>query len=239
MLVAKYPGTGVSELARNTASSKTTIFRMLRTLEHHQMVRQAKDGTYWLGNAMLVLSTAASSQIDLVKFASPILEELTLKVNETVQMRVRDKMEALCIAKFEPSRDLRVHAVVGRRRPLYAGSSKVLLAYMPAEDQDEIIASKRPALTPRTITDAGRLRLMLQRIKEQGYCISRGEVSEQLVSVSVPVFAVDGSVVAAINIAAPAFRTQDTEIVRFTKLLAAAAGRISERLGWEPRTRIR
>lgn len=237
MLVAKHPGATLSELARHAATSKTSVFRLLRTMEHRQMVRRAENGGYWLGNAILVLSTAAGSQIDFVKFASPVLEELTLKVNETVQLRVRDNSEALCVAKFEPSRDLRVHAVVGRRRPLYAGSSKVLLAYMPEEEQEEFITSVRPALTPNTITDSRRLRQTLRSIRERGYCISRGEVSEQLVSVSVPIFAIDGSVVAAINIAAPAFRTQDTDIERFRKLLQAAANRISTRLGWQAQDR--
>src|SRR5690606_40085655 len=42
---------------------------------------------------------------------------------------------ALCISKYEPPRDLRVRAVVGRRRPLYFGSRKILLAFLPAATQ--------------------------------------------------------------------------------------------------------
>ena len=143
-----------------------------------------------------------------------------------------DNGESLCIAKFEPTRDLRVHAMIGRRRPLHAGSYKVLLAYLPPQVQAQMIPEKLERFTARTITTRARLEAELKRVREAGHCVSRGEVSDQLVSVSVPVLAFDGSVIAAVNIAAPAFRTQDSDIPRYIALLKNAARKISEGLGW-------
>lgn len=232
MEVAKFADVRLSEIARNLGETKPRILRMLRTLEHRALIQKTSAGGYRLGNAVLVLGTAATTQIDLVKLADPILKSLGAKVNETIQLRIRDNTEALCIAKFEPSRDLRVHAVVGRRRPLYAGSSKVLLAFLPPRLQAELIPDDLLSITERTITSRSRLMRELELIRRQGYCISRGEVSEQLCSVSVPVMAVGGSVVAALNVAAPAFRTQKPDLDRFVNLLGEAAIRISKGLGW-------
>ncbi|TPW26557.1 IclR family transcriptional regulator [Pararhizobium mangrovi] len=232
MQVARRPGCGVSEIARRVGETKAKTFRLLRTLERHAMVFCDASHGYRLGDAILVLGTAASGQIDLVKLASPIMEDLGLKVNETVQLRLRDDAEALCIAKFEPSRDLRVHAVIGRRRPLYAGSSKAILAFLPPAERDRQLPEKLIAFTRNTLTRRDQLEEEVRRIRAGGYCVSRGEVSDQLVSVSAPVFAIDGSIIACLNIAAPSFRTQDSDINRFIKLVTQAAASVSRGLGY-------
>ncbi|OHV79275.1 IclR family transcriptional regulator [Rhizobium sp. LCM 4573] len=232
MEVAKHPGNRLSDIARSLGETKPRILRMLRTLEHRGMVQKTTKGGFRLGNAILVLGTAASTQVDLVRIASPIMEDVGQKVNETVQLRIIDNSEALCIAKFEPTRDLRVHAMIGRRRPLHAGSSKVLLAFLPPQVQKQMLPEQLSRFTARTITHPGRLAAQLQAIRKDGYCISRGEVSDQLVSAAVPVLAFDGSVVASLNIAAPAFRTQEDDLQRFVVLLKDAAQQISKGIGW-------
>lgn len=232
MAVSQMPDATLSELAREIGETKQRILRMLRTLEHRGLVRKSVEGTYRLGNTAIVLGTAASTQVDLVRVANPILERLGQKVNETTQLRIIDNRESLCIAKFEPTRDLRVHSMIGRRRPLYAGSYKVLLAFLPPSVQAQMIPNTLVKFTERTITNRAKLGMELQRIRAAGHCVSHGEVSEQLVSVSVPVLAFDGSVIAAINIAAPAFRTQDTDIERYIGLLKDDAREISSGLGW-------
>ncbi|PYE86473.1 IclR family transcriptional regulator [Phyllobacterium leguminum] len=232
MYVAKQPDVRLSEIARALSETKPRILRMLRTLEHRGLVRKDKSGTYRLGNTAIVLGTAASTQVDLVRVANPILERLGQKVNETAFLRIIDNGESLCIAKFEPMRDLRVHSLIGRRRPLYAGSYKLLLAFLPPQVQDQLIPAEIKKFTARTIVDRAKLKAELQRIREAGHCVSQGEVSEQLVSVAVPVLAFDGSVIASVNIAAPAFRTSDSDVQRYALLLKDAAKKISEGLGW-------
>jgi IclR family KDG regulon transcriptional repressor len=232
MAVAKTPDIRLSEIAKSLGETKPRVLRMLRTLEHRGMVRKSQKGGFRLGNTIIVLGAAASTQVDLVRVANPIMEDVGQKVNETVQLRIIDNSEALCVAKFEPTRDLRVHAMIGRRRPLHAGSSKVLLAFLPPQVQQQMLPQQLDRFTQRTITHRLSLAAQLQAIRKAGHCISRGEVSEQLVSVAVPVLAFDGSVVAALNIAAPAFRTQENDLQRFVILLKDAAQKISKDLGW-------
>ncbi|MHC1551171.1 IclR family transcriptional regulator [Phyllobacterium sp. K27] len=230
--VAKHPDIRLSDISRNIGETKPRILRMLRTLEYRGLIRKSRTGTYRLGNTAIVLGTAASTQVDLVRIANPILEELGQKTNETTQLRIIDNGESLCIAKFEPMRDLRVQAMIGRRRPLFAGSYKVLLAFLQPQVQMQMIPATLPRFTNNTITNHAKLLQELENVRKNGVCVSYGEVSEQLVSVSVPVLAFDGSVIAAINVAAPAFRTQHSDVNRYTLLLKDAAAKISARLGW-------
>jgi IclR family KDG regulon transcriptional repressor len=230
--VAKHPDVRLTEIAQATGETKPRILRMLRTMERRGLVRKSETGTYRLGTTAIVLGTAASTQVDLVRIANPILEEVGQKAGETTQLRIIDNGESLCIAKFEPMRDLRVQAMIGRRRPLSAGSYKVLLAFLHPQVQSQMIPEVLPRLTKRTITDRNKLIVELDRIRSQGFCVSYGEVSEQLVSVSVPVLAFDGSVIAAVNVGAPAFRTQKSDVDRYIVLLKEAARKISAGLGW-------
>lgn len=232
LFVAKQPDVRLSEIARQLGDTKPRILRMLHSLEHRGLVRRNETGCYRLGNTAIVLGTAASTQVDLVRVANPVLERLGQKVNETTLLRIIDNGESLCIAKFEPTRDLRVHSMIGRRRPLYAGSYKVLLAFLPPAVQHHYIPETLEKFTPHTNTNKEKLKAELVRIRDNGYCISRGQVSEQLVAVAVPVLAFDGSVIGAINVMAPTFRTQESDLQRYIVLLKEAAKEISHGLGW-------
>lgn len=233
MAVARKPHSGVTELAKSIGVTKSRAFRLLHTMEQCRVIARDAGNGYRLGSAMLVLGITANSQIDLVKLADPILEELCERVNETVQLRILDGIEALCIAKCEPSRDLRVHAVVGRRRPLYAGSPKTLLAYQDKAMIERSIPEKLTQFTTNTPGNRSAILVELARVRQQGYCISRGEVSDQLVSISAPVFTMDGKAIAALNVAAPAFRTHESELEHIIRLVTSFAERLSTGLGWQ------
>lgn len=232
MEVARNPNTGVTDLARKTGLTKSRAYRLLHTMEQKMIVKRTSDNAYGLGEAMLILGITASSQTDILRLATPILEDLCQRVNETVQLRAIDGMEALCIAKAEPSRDLRVHANVGRRRPLYAGSPKCLLAYQPQAFIDQCVPLMPDRLTANTPPTRGAVLEQLTKIRRQGYCISRGEVGDHQVSCAAPVFSLDNSVFASIHIVAPAFRIHESELEHMIRLATASAERLSRALGW-------
>jgi len=232
MAVARSPGAGVTDLARKTDLTKSRAYRLLHTMEQRQIVKRTSDGTYGLGDAMLILGITASSQTDMIRLATPILEDLCQRVNETVQLRTIDGTEAICIAKAEPSRDLRVHANVGRRRPLYAGSPKCLLAFQSSRFIEECVPLTPAAITNHTPRTRGAILQELTRIRRQGYCISRGEVSDHQVSCAAPVRTIDASVVATVHTVAPAFRIGDSELEHIIRLTTDAANRLSSALGW-------
>lgn len=236
MSVARNPNVGVTELAHKTGISKSRAFRLLHTMEQRKIIKRTGETTYGLGDAMLVLSVTASTQTDLIRLATPMLEELCQRVNETVQLRIIDGTEALCIAKAEPSRDLRVHANVGRRRPLYAGSPKCLLAFQPQEFIDRCVPHRPAALTVNTPKSRTAILEELRKVRQQGYCVSRGEVSDHQISCAAPVFAIDNSVVASIHVVAPAFRIKDSELDHIIRLATSAAARLSKSFGWSEKS---
>ncbi|MCA1371158.1 IclR family transcriptional regulator [Bradyrhizobium sp. BRP14] len=224
---------GVSEIARRTGDSKARAFRLLQTLVRRGLLARSADGKgYRLGLAALMLGHAAGEQMDLIRIASPILEELGRQIGETTQLRIRDDQESLCVAKWEPKRDLRVNAVIGRRRPLHAGSSKAFLAYLDEDERESILARPLHRFTAKTVTDPQLLRAGLDKIRNTKYFVSRGEINDDLISITAPVFISPGTVVAALNIAAPAHRVPEERIAELGAMIAQAAHRISAALGF-------
>jgi len=232
ILVGDTPGLGLSDLARASGNSKARSFRLLQTLEATGFVRRkGSEATYWLSYQAVRLAARAEQQIDLVRLGQPVLEEIGKRCDETVQIRVRQELESLCLSKWETSRIVRYHATVGGTSPLYAGASKVLLAHAPDAVQRAVLASQRHSFTTETPTEATALLRELDRIRDSGHCFSRGEVSPEAFSVGVPVVDAGGQVVAALLIAAPLVRAAGERASELLALAREGSQKLSQALG--------
>ena len=178
-----------------------------------------------------MLGAKASRQIDLVAIARPFLARLGEQIHETTQLRVPDGDETVCVASWEPARELRVQAFIGRRRPLYAGSSKVILAHLPEPERSKILSRKRTRITDNTIIDLDQLKAALDRITQQGYGVSHGEINSDLISVTAPIFKLGGIIAGAINIAAPAGRMESERLELAIRLVKSVAGELTSAIG--------
>jgi IclR family KDG regulon transcriptional repressor len=232
MLIADQPDLGLSDLSRRLEAGKARVYRQLKTLEERGLVVCAEPNrTYRLGPSALMLGAKASRQIDLVTIARPFLARLGAQVQETTQLRVLDADETVCVASWEPARELRVQAFIGRRRPLYAGSSKVILAHLPEPERSKVLSRKRTRITDNTIVDLDRLKAALDRITQQGFGVSHGEINSDLVSVTAPIFKLGGIIAGAINIAAPAGRMKSEQLELAIRLVKSAAADLTSAIG--------
>lgn len=226
--IAEEPGLAMADIARKVGGSRQRIFRMIRTLEARDLVTRGNDGkSYRIGFATLLLGAAARGQFDLVQIAEPAMLELGRATQETVQLRIRDGDESLCVFRWEPERAVRVHSEVGQRGAFYGGSSKIFLAYMEEDELARFLAAPLPRLTANSIVDPAVLRERLARIRTDGYAISHGEVNDELVSISAPVFASGSRVAAVLNLAAPASRMSASTAQQVVPQVMAAAEKIS------------
>lgn len=232
-LVAQYPGLGVTELAKRSDNTKARTFRLLCTLEQRGLVQRDSSACFTLGYKVLHLGVAAQEQVSLVRLANSYLHDIGGRCNENVQLRVRDGLDSVCIARWESTQAMRVHSDVGNRRPLHVGaSSKVLLAYAPDEIRQAVLTSELQRFTSGTIVTRSKLAQELNKIKSQGYGISTGEYSDGAVAIAAPVFDVSGSMVAALSIAGPSSRIGRNDQQRFIDLVVSSARELSRALGY-------
>lgn len=96
--IAAEPGLSMSDVARRIGGSRQRVFRMIKTLEARDLITRSQDGkSYRIGFATLLLGATARQQFDLLQIAEPIMRELGQITQETIQLRIRDGNETLCV----------------------------------------------------------------------------------------------------------------------------------------------
>ena len=197
-------GLSITELTENLDLPRTTIYRILNSLQRHEMVRRDEDGAYHLGRRLLTLASHVSSRasdFDLATVAQPFLDRLAADVGEGVKLSVLDNEGVLVLAAARGTREYALTVTPGQRVPVHVGAaSKLLLAYLPAAEQQARLAPPLAAYTTRTITDPKRLRAELVRIKRLGWAQDRGENAPSIHAFAAPVFGPDGAMLAAVSV---------------------------------------
>ena len=94
------PELGVNELARRLELHKSTVSRMLTTLQHEGLVSQnPANGRYRLGLGLVSLAGVALGQLDVRGTAMPYMDGLVELSQETVNVTVQDGAECVNIAR--------------------------------------------------------------------------------------------------------------------------------------------
>lgn len=233
-LLAKHGELGVTELAGYLDVHKSTAFRLVTTLERHELVEQLTGrGKYRLGVGVLQLAGATSARLDIVQRSRPVTQRLAEELGETVNVTVLSGHEALYVDQTAASAALQPHNWVGQRIPLHATSNgKVLLAYVSDARFAELTAPPLRQFTERTMTDAGTLRAEVAGVRRTGYAVAVDELEIGLTAVAAPVVGADGEVAGSVSASGPSFRIPATRVPAVAAKVVAAGLEISRRLGW-------
>jgi len=233
VFTASRPELGLSAVARAAGLNKTTAFRLLSALEGEGLVQRAREGeAYRLGPELAALGLRALGATDLLFAAQAELTALAEATQETSSLHVLVGREVMILEEAFGGRVLAAAHEEGTRWPAHATSTgKVLLAFLPEEQRQELLRLPLPRVTPKTLCDPEALRRELQRVRARGYATSVEELEPGFVAVGAPVWGVDGDVVAALSVAGPSTRLTARRLTEIARLLSAAASRVSERLG--------
>lgn len=222
----------LAALAEDAGCTRTAAFRLLRTLQARGFTIQDEARGLWrLGARWNALSRAASEQGALAATAMPFLAALGKATNENVYLRVRDGMESETIAIYQTDASVRMYSEVGKRGPLHAGSSRLLLAFAPEAVQTQLLAQRLNRFTPATRIDPTWIAADLQRIRTRGYLITADEVVAGAVGIAAPVRDATNQVVAVLHVSAPSMRMRPPRPRALLPQVMDAANRLSEALG--------
>lgn len=232
VLAHRGPST-VTELGTELNLHKSTIFRLLATLEARGLVDQiGSRGRYQLGYGIVQLASGATSKLDLSVVSRRICEALAEKVGESVELIVRDGDSVLTIDQVIGPAVITTVNWVGQRTAIHATSAgKVFLAYLSADERAAYLTGSLQRFTDHTITDRRRLDEELATVRQQGYGFTVEELEIGLAAVAAPIFELDGLVVATLGISGPTFRLSAETIPALAAQVVEAAAEISRRLG--------
>lgn len=210
--VAEQQPVGVSELSRQLGIPKSSVQRILFTLSDvGWVVPGPGTARQWsLGSATALLADR-SLAFSVRRLVRTQLLRLRDETGESTYVAVLEGDEAVFVDAIQSPHSVRTAIEPGVRVPLHAtGSGKALLAGLPPDELDHVLAGSLKRYTSVTLTDPAELRAELEEIRARGYSCSVGELEPDISSVSAPVLR-RGRLVAALTIMVPTFRmTEET-----------------------------
>ena len=229
-------GTGVAlaTLAARLQLPKTSLFRLLRSLEQGGYVTSS-NGVHQVGPEAIKLGVALVRNREFPNCARPALEWLAAQSNETVILGTFDDSltQVVYVEVIEPTNPLRFSIKSGLTKPLYSSAmGQTLLAYMPAEPRARYLESVEfVRLASSTISSSTALKRKTREIRASGIAVSVDGMFDGVYSIAAPLVNAAGQVHAGVSISAPSTRGAQQE-EKFAGLLKQAGDEISRVLGY-------
>src|SRR4051794_28282527 len=220
----------VVELADRCGLNRSTVWRILATLEESGLVeRDPRTGRYGVGYALVALAAAAGHE-PLVRRAHPLLRALAEACDETASLAVPRHLQLVYVDQVQAPHVMAANWL-GRPTPLHATSTgKALLAWLADEELGAALPARLPRFTDTTITTRAALRAELADVRARGYAVSRGELEPALWGVSAPVLDA-GRPVAVVSVWGAEGRVRARGLDALGARTAATAGEIAALVG--------
>lgn len=204
----EHPEWALSAITDRTGMSKTTAYRMLRTLETRDfLVYDAKSERYHLGGAVFPVAYLAMSYVGFVRTAHPFLEQLGKTTGEMVELTVGSAEGAVVVDEVPTTNPFRLNRPTGRILSSLGNSSfRLHVAYRPVSEQRRIAETFQDQSTPATLTDPEDVLRRLAVEREAGLAYDLEEQDQGVCAVSAPILERDGVLKAVVTIVAPAER---------------------------------
>jgi DNA-binding IclR family transcriptional regulator len=234
-LSAKRDYLGVTELSNELGLHKSTVHRLLVSLQHGGLVeRDPRTRKYRLGVKLVELGYAVLNSRGLPQVALPYLRYLADTLEEITYLAIRDNDRVLNVLQVPGPHLVQSIGWLGSG-PLHATSTgKVFLAYMSADQQQSYLDRGLSRRTDTTVTDAAQLAAELQQVRERGYATAWGEEEQDVNAVAVPLEKAGEGVVAAIGVVGPSYRFTREKALEAPEIMASIAREVGKRL--DPQT---
>jgi DNA-binding IclR family transcriptional regulator len=224
LLSEERPVVTVRDIVAATGLAKTTVIRLVQTLEQNGLL-WATPGGYLPGPGLWRWAHLARSSWELPPETRKMMRDLGARRRETVNLYMLRDIYRVCVAQQESPQPLRHVVHVGDELPLWAGaSSKALLRNAP----DSLLARIAVA-SPYGEGHVRRLHEWITEAAHRGWAVSHGEREDGLSAVAVPVLGRSGRVLAALSLSGPTVRFTDDQVELFAADLRQVAKEMSER----------
>jgi IclR family transcriptional regulator, acetate operon repressor len=237
---ADHPGDlTLSEIARSTGLTTSTVHRLLAAMQENQLVRQTQGRRYAPGQLLVQLVRRGALSPSLRDAAVPAMVALRDEVEETVGLHSLTRSdERVVIDQVESHHALRrTYTEIGVPIPLpYGAPGKVLTAWLPRKRRESVLNQELSQLTPTTVIDPVVLRSQLDETLQRGFAVSYAERTPGIRSVAAPVFDHHGSITACLSVSGPELRMPTERLQELGPAVRRAAHATSEALGATPAT---
>ena len=225
---------GINDLSRRLDLAVNSVYRVLRRLAARGYVEldPASNG-YQLSTRFISLGMKLHNRIDLRTRARRHLERLASETGETCQIHTLHQNRMLAMDSVAPETDYYLRVTPGSLLWAHANAfGKAVLAFLPPERVQAILAAGMPALTERTQTNPGALVREFAATRRTGLSCDREEYAKGIYCVGAPVFDVRGDIIAGLGVTGLASRRTAEMERKLRNLVLDCAAAVSADMGY-------
>jgi DNA-binding IclR family transcriptional regulator len=201
----------LAELASRTNLYKSTVLRLLKSLEKFGYILRGADGTYRLGSKVLLLGAVYQRFFRTSEIVPPVLERLAAELHEGASFYVCEGDKRVCLHRAETTRAVRDSVHVGDRLPLTVGAAgHVLRAFTGVRGE------------------------RFDAIRQHMYAASYGERDSETAAVAVPILGPGNALVGALSISGPRYRIEAAGEAAIAPVLFKYAKELTRTFGGDP-----
>jgi len=239
-LFKSYSKLSFTDIQKALKYNKSTLFRILYTLENNQYLSKDKNGRYELGLNIFILGNQISRIGKLKKVSEVYLKELAEETNLASHLGIIEGLQVLIIAKYDPSNSsIKMVSRIGIPVPAHCtGQGKTLLAYSSRKVVEKIIKNYGlQRFTSSTIINTDDFFKELEKIRERGYAIDNSEHEKHIHCIALPILNEFNELEAAISITGLVMDFPNEEIIQKNiKALQETANKVREKMNYTKKT---
>lgn len=173
----------LAELAARTGLHKSTILRLIESMQRYDYLQRLQGGGYRIGPMPLMLGAIYQRSMNTSDVLMPLLTQLTKQTGETSTFFVLHESTRVCLLRIETRHEIREHVRPGDTFPLSRGSPGAVLSAFSGAKGDKF-----------------------DQIRSDHYYIAYGDRQTESVGISAPVFGAAQALLGAITISGPRSR---------------------------------
>jgi DNA-binding IclR family transcriptional regulator len=225
---------GVNEIARRVGLHKSSVSRLIVTLETERLVeRNPETDRFKLGIGLMALAAPLLMERGVASVSRPHMSMLAQRSGETVNLSVWNGREAISVEQALGTNAITHYAAPGQSNPAHCSASgKLLLAFASPAEAEAILSGKLEKFTEYTVIDPAALRSDLASIRHAGCAINCGEFKSDVGAVAAAVRDMNGHALGAIVITVPMYRFDQQRQGELLTMVRATADDISAQMGF-------
>jgi IclR family transcriptional regulator, KDG regulon repressor len=232
------PELNMTQIAEQVGIHKSTVHRLLKTLEKKRFVeRDAATGVYRLGIQLLQMAYLTLEQNDLRRLAAPFMRRLWEQHRETIHLAVLDQADVVFLDAIESPQRVKLAAAIGQRLPAFAtAAGRAILAFMPDEAVQDVLKRGMPQYTPQTRSSPEAFFEGLRLVRERGFALDEREFEEGIDAIAAPILDQSGLPIAAVSVAGPSYRLVHDRLLEIGPSVLATARDITREISLAARS---
>lgn len=217
-------GLTLSEIAAQLKLSVNFVYRVTQSLVSHGYLVRDSDKRFSVGSAMLKLCQPVVDDIPLTEAALPAMRWLSDQTGEAAHLGILSGSEGIVLERVIGRAMIKFYVERGTRFPLHtSGPGKVMLAFTPESERDEIISlMKFERFYPWTISNRKDFLDCLAHARKTGFAVDVGEHLEGHHCLAAPIFDASGNAIASLWITGPSQRLSEEHMVKLSPVVKQA-----------------